>query len=302
MSNKGIHITSLVKDIGHPWASGDLVILLLNCSFDNPSTTAGIYLKRLGSGRYARVRGNELAKVHSDSNTTLASICGIKSTSDITRLYFEEPWTTTARVVEEYLEEEKSQIGSESVKKRYQNAFCLRRNLLKSSGLFYRSQLCHMLIRGSHKTWRSFRFDVKEDDGDLVIKTYPNFKAGLVFQSLEHGTSFILVLETKMNNGNYEYDVGWAPLPLDDAIEGYQKLPTIEEFVQTKIKFPARQTTPSIKLLLSPVNIHGINMQSIGIPQPSFIAFRGRVSEIISEPIYLVLLLVFLVRIFNMFF
>ncbi|KAJ4855764.1 heterokaryon incompatibility protein (HET) domain-containing protein [Trichoderma breve] len=303
MSNKGIHITSLVKDLRQPWASGDLVILLLNCCFDaNPSATAGIYLKRLGSDRYARVRGSELARVHSDSNTTLASICGIKSTSDIAGLYFEEPCTTTARVIEEYLEEEKSQMGSGSVRKRYQNAFYLKRNLLQGSGLFQGSQLRQMLIMDSQKIWRSFRFDAKRHDGDLVIKTHPNFKAMLVFESHRHKTSFVLFLVTRINNGNYEYDVDAVSLTLKDAREWHQNLSTVEEFIQTKIRFQARQTTPNIKVSLSPVNIYGVNMQSIEIPQPSFIAFRGRPSGNIFKAVYLVSLLVFPIGMFNMVF
>ncbi|KAL7800879.1 heterokaryon incompatibility domain-containing protein [Trichoderma afarasin] len=303
MSNKGIHITSLVKDLRQPWASGDLVILLLNCCFDaDPSATAGIYLKRLGSDRYARVRGNELARVHSDSNTTLTSICGIKSTSDISGLYFEEPCTSTARVIEEYLEEEKSQMGSGSVRKRYQNAFYLKRSLLQGNRLFHGSQLRQMLIMDSHKIWRSFRFDVKRHDGDLVIKTHPNFKAMLVFESHRHKTSFVLFLVTRINNGNYEYDVDAVSLTLKDAREWHQNLSTVEEFIQTKIRFQARQTTPNIKVSLSPVNIYGINMQSIGIPQPSFIAFRGRPSGNIFKAVYLVSLLVFPVGMFNMVF
>ncbi|KAL6808235.1 heterokaryon incompatibility domain-containing protein [Trichoderma camerunense] len=298
MSNKGIHITSLVKDIRQPWASGDLVILLLNCCFNaSPSTTAGIYLKRLGSGQYARVRGNELARVHSDSNTTMASICGIKSTPYIAGLYFEEPWTTTARVVREYLEEEKSQMGSGTVRKRYKNAFCLRRNLLEDNGLFHGSQLRQILIWDSHDISRFFRFDVKGHDGDLVIKTYPNFRAGLIFESLEHKTSFVLLLETKINNGNDEYDISWASLSLDD-VERCQNLPIAEEFVQTKINFQAYRTTPSIKISLSPVRIYGINMQGIGILQPSFLAFRGRAPGDIIGAVYLVLIHVFPVGMF----
>ncbi|KAK4078307.1 uncharacterized protein Triagg1_3323 [Trichoderma aggressivum f. europaeum] len=267
MSNKGIHITSLVKDLRQPWASGDLVILLLNCCFDaNPSATAGIYLKRFGSDRYARVRGTELARVHSDSNTTTASICGIKSTSDIIGLSFEVPWTTTARVIEEYLEEKRSQMGSESVRRRYQNAFCLERRLLQDRP-FHGSQLRQMLIVDSHEIWRSFRFDVKSHDGDLVIRTYPNFKAVLVFESPRYKTSFLLFLATRRNNGKYEYDVDAVSLALDDSSEWHQNLSTVEEFMQTKIRFQSRQTTPSIKVSLSPVNIHGINMQGIGIPR-----------------------------------
>ncbi|KAL6699519.1 hypothetical protein J3F84DRAFT_361029 [Trichoderma pleuroticola] len=301
MSNKGIHITSLVKDLRQPWASGDLMILLLNCCFDaNPSATAGIYLKRLGSDRYARVRGNELARVHSDSNTMLASICGIKSTSDIVRLYFEEPWTATARVIEESIEEGRSQMGSESVRKRYQNAFYLKRSLLNGRRLFHGHQLRQMLIMDSHEIWRSFRFDVKSHDGDLVIKTYPNSKAVLVFESPRYKTSFLLFLATRITNGNYEYDVDAVPLALDDAREWHQNLSTVEEFIQTKIRFQARQTAPRIKVSLSPVSIHGINMQSIGIPQPSFIASRGQVSGNVSKAVYLVLLLVLPVGLFNM--
>ncbi|KKP04276.1 heterokaryon incompatibility protein [Trichoderma harzianum] len=252
VSNKGIRITSLVKDIRHPWASGDLVILLLNRCNIGFSTTVGIYLKRLGSGQYARVRANELARVYSESNTTLTSIYGIKSTSDIAGLYFEEPWTTTARVVEEYHEEEKSQNESESVRKRYQNAFCLRRNLLQDSRLFYGSQLRQILIKDSHNIWRAFHFDVKDHDGDLVIKTYPNFYALFLFESPNYETSVFLILLTRINNGNYEYDVGVKSLDGDDTIEWHQSLSTVEEFVQTKIKFQARQTTPGIKLLLNP--------------------------------------------------
>ncbi|KAL7914208.1 heterokaryon incompatibility domain-containing protein [Trichoderma velutinum] len=267
MSNKGIHITSLVKDIRKSWASGDLVILLLNCCFDaNPSATAGIYLKRLGSDRYARVRGNELARVHLDSDTTLTSICGIKSTSDIAGLYFEEPWTTTERVIEEYLEEEKSQMGSDSVEKRYQNAFHLKRNLLQGRRLFHGSQLRQMLIIDSHEIWRSFRFDVHSHAGDLVIKTYPNFKAVLLFESPRHKTSYLLFLATRINNGKYEHDVDAVSLTLDDLREWHQNLSTVEEF-----------TTPSINVPVSPVSMYGINMQSIGIPQPSSIStFRLR--------------------------
>ncbi|KAL6901193.1 heterokaryon incompatibility domain-containing protein [Trichoderma evansii] len=292
MSNKGIHVTSLVKDLRKPWASGDLVILLLNCCFDaNPSATAGIYLKRLGADRYARVRGNELARVHPDANTTLASVCGIKSTSDIIGLYFEEPWTTMTRVLEESLEEEISQMGTELVRKRYQNAFYLKRNLLQGNKPFHGSQLRQMLIMDSHEIWRSFRFDVKSHDGDLVMKTYPNFKAVLVFESSGHETSFLLFLVTRINNRNYEYDVDAVSLTPDDAREWYQNLSTVEEFIQTKIRLQARQTTPSIKISLSPVSIHGINMQSIGIPQPSFISFRGRASKNIFKAVYLILLL-----------
>ncbi|KAF3070104.1 hypothetical protein CFAM422_006807 [Trichoderma lentiforme] len=303
MSNKGIHITSLVKDLRHPWASGDLVIMLLNCCFDaNPSATAGIYLKRLGSDRYARVRGSELARVHSDSNTTLASICGIKSTSDITGLYFEEPWTATTRVIEEYLEEEKSQTGSESVRKRYQNAFYLDRGLLNDNRLSHGSQLRQMLIMDSHEIWRSFRFDIKRHDGDLVIRTYPNFKAVLVFESPRHKTTFLLFLVTRINNGNHEYDIDAVSLSRDDAKEWHQDLSTMEEFIQTKIKFQARQTTPNMKVSLSPVNIYGINMQRIGIPQPSFIAFRGRLYGNIFKAVYLVSLFVFPIGMFNVVF
>ncbi|EHK18898.1 uncharacterized protein TRIVIDRAFT_66924 [Trichoderma virens Gv29-8] len=254
MSNKGIHVTSLVKDLRQPWASGDLVILLLNCCFDaNPSATAGIYLKRLGGDRYARARGNELARVHSDSHTILASICGIKSTSDIIGLYLEEPWTTMARVLEEHLEEERSQMGSELVRKRYQNAFYLKRNLLQGSRLFPGSQLRQMLIMDSHEIWRSFRFDGKSHDGDLVIKTYPNFKAVLVFESSRRKTSFLLFLVARDNNGNYEHDIDAVSLTPDDARDWHQNLSTVEEFIQTKTRFQARQTTPSIKVSLSPV-------------------------------------------------
>ncbi|KAL7953846.1 heterokaryon incompatibility domain-containing protein [Trichoderma compactum] len=268
MSNKGIHITSLVKDLRQPWATGDLVVLLLNCCFDaNPSATAGIYLKRLGSGRYARVRGTELARVHSDSNTTMASLCGIKSASDIIGLSFEEPWTTTARVIEEYLEEERSQMGSESVRKRYQNDFYLERSLLQGRGPFHASQLRQMLIMDPHEIWRSFRFGVESHDGDLVIRTHPNFKAVLVFESPRHETSFLLFLATRINNGKYEYDVDAVSLALDDSREWHQNLSTVEEFMQTKIRFQSRQTTPSIKVSLSPVNIYGTEMHGIGIPR-----------------------------------
>lgn len=220
ISNKGIHVTSLVKGLRQPWAAGDLVVLLLNCCFDaNPSATAGIYLKRLGADRYARVRGNELARVHSDSNTTLASICGIKSTSDIIGLYFEEPWTTMRRVREDHLDEKRSQMGSKLIKKRYQNAFYLKRSLLQGNTLFHGSQLRQMLIMDSQEIWRSFRFDIKSHDGGLAIKTYPNFKAVLVFESSRHETSFLLFLVTRINKWTYEYDVDAVSLTLDDARE-----------------------------------------------------------------------------------
>ncbi|UKZ66355.1 uncharacterized protein TrAtP1_007531 [Trichoderma atroviride] len=301
MSNKGIHITSLIKSLRQPWASGDVVILLLNCCFDaNPSATAGIYLKRLGADRYARVRGNELARVHSDNDTTLASICGIKSTSDAIGLYLEEPWTTMARVREEYLEEELSRMGSGSVRKRYQNAFYLKPNLLQGNKLFHGSQIRQMLIMDSHEIWRSFRFDVKNHDGDLVIKTYPNFKAVLVFESPRHETSFLLFLASRMNNGNHEYDVDAVPLTTDDAREWHQNLSTVEEFIQTKTRLQTRQTTPSIKTTLSPVSVYGISMQSIAILQPSFTAFRGRASKKISKALYWALLLILPIEMLSM--
>lgn len=124
-----------------------------------------------------------------------------------------------------------------------------------------------MLIMDSHEIWRSFRFDVKSHDGDLVIRTYPNFKAVLVFESPRHKTSFLLFLATRINNGKYEYDADAVSLALDDLREWHQNLSTVEEFMQAKIRFQSRQTTPSIKVSLSPVNIHGINMQGIGIPR-----------------------------------
>ncbi|PON27190.1 hypothetical protein TGAM01_v204139 [Trichoderma gamsii] len=301
MSNKGIHITSLIKSLRQPWASGDLVILLLNCCFDaNPSATAGIYLKRLGADRYARVRGNELARVHSDNNTSLASICGIKSTSDIIGQYFEEPWTTMARVREEYLEEEISQMGSGSVGKRYKNALYLKPNLLRGNKLFHESQLRQMMIMDSHQIWRSFRFDVKSNDDDLVIKTYPNFKAVLVFESPRHEKSLLLFLASRINNRNHECDVDAVSLAVDDVREWHQNLSTVEEFIQTKIRLQTRQTTPSIKVTLSPFSVHGINMQSIGILQPSFTTSRGRASKNISKAFYLVLLTIFSLEMLSM--
>ncbi|KAL7900318.1 heterokaryon incompatibility domain-containing protein [Trichoderma sp. SZMC 28014] len=301
MSNKGIHITSLVKSLRRPWASGDLVILLLNCCFDaNPSATAGIYLKRLGADRYARVRGDELARVHPDDNTTLASICGIKSTSDIIGQYFEEPWTTMTRVHEEYLEEEISQMGSASVRKRYQNAFTLKQDLLQGNKLFHGSQLRQMLIMDSHEIWRSFRFDVKSHNDDIVIKTYANFKAVLVFESPRHETSFLLFLASRINNGKYEYDADAVSLNADDGREWHQNLSTVEEFIQTKIRLKTRQATPSIKVTLSPVSVYGFNMQSIGIVQPSLTTFRGRASKNISKAFFLVLLLMFPIEMLSM--
>lgn len=243
---------------------------------------------------------NELARVHSDNNTTLASICGIKSTSDIIGLYFEEPWTTVARVREEYLEEEISQMGSGSVRKRYQNAFYLKPNLLQGNRLFHGSQLRQMMIMDSHGIWRSFRFDVKSHDDDLVTKTYPNFKAVLVFESPRHETSFLLFLSSEINNGNYEYDVDAVSLTVDDAREWHQNLSTVEEFIQTKTRLQNRQTTASIKVKLSPVSVYGIDMQSIGILQPSFTADRGRASKIISKAVHLALLLIFPVEMLSM--
>jgi hypothetical protein len=63
-----------------------------------------------------------------------------------------------------------------------------------------------------------------------------------------------------------------------------------------------RQTILSVKVSLSPVSIYRINMQSIRVSQPSINASRGRMSKQVFKAVYMALLLILPINIFDMVF
>jgi hypothetical protein len=198
MSNKGIRITSLIKDIRYPWAPLDLIILVLNCSYDGDSSTSvGIYLQRQGNDRYARVRVGELVRINPSSTHTSASIYGIRSTSDISEQHYEQPWTTSARVYGELNEAKGTVYGDEWIRKHYEGAFYLKRRYFKIEKSLLPSKvfsLSRILVMDPWGIWRSFRADAQSHAGDVVMRKRKNFKAAFWLNSHDDSESIIIIL------------------------------------------------------------------------------------------------------------
>lgn len=199
-TNKGIQITSKIKDLRYPWATGDLIVLLLNCNFNgDPRAAAGIYLKHRGENHYVRIRASELAVVHPESTHVVATVYGLGSIEGNRHHHFDDQWTTSRRILGEMAEAGRLGGDCESalVKEGYADAVQIPRrsfNLYGLLGSFYLDRIWTVDAQG---LWRAFLFNPRDHAGDLVLRTHDRFKTALVFTSRTSKENIFIFLGTR---------------------------------------------------------------------------------------------------------
>lgn len=279
-TNKGIHITSKIKDLRHPWARRDLIILLLNCCFNgDPRAAAGIYLKRQGENHYVRIRASELASVHPGSTHTVASIYGLPSVADLQYHHYEQQWTTSSRILGELSEAHGSMDEATLIRDDYEDAIYIPRrsfNIYGPLGSFSLDRIWTVDVQG---IWRAFMFSSKDYAGDLVLKTHPKFKTALVFSSRNGKENvFIFVGAQTMPDGFTAHNINAICLTGSQAAHLHSRF-IKKGFSTSQIRtamrgdhtsfegqiLPVLGHTSKLRITTSPAELYGIPMQRLRI-------------------------------------
>lgn len=213
LTNKGIRITCQVIDLHaiSTWNPGQSLILILNCSPGGDMERAiGIFIRRQYEDRYARVRTDELVEVylsqsgHHDRRT----LHGIKAGgTDIRGNQFDQPWTTSLEIRQEYLasqmvEGQHSDVASDVLlRRRYRHALQLPRSSFKKISVFGTYVLYGIGIWQQHATWRFFRFDPHSADQDAIFDTSQGREYALLFRTLDSFDLLVVILGADLVTG-----------------------------------------------------------------------------------------------------
>jgi hypothetical protein len=306
-TNKGIQITSKIKDLRHPWATRDLLILLLNCCFNgDPTAAAGIYLKRQGENHYVRIRASELATVHPDSTHTVASIYGLGSVEEIQHHHYDDQWTTSTRILGEITEARKLGLEAAQVRENYKDAFHIPRRSFNLYGLLGSFSLDRIWTVDSQGLWRSFLFNKKDHAGDLVLRTHAKFKTALVFTSRNGKEHIFIFLGTRAApDGSTTHHLNAMCLSADQAAALHSRfvrkgfLSMNPRFVPRTIDASTRERTllvsnhkSKLRIRTRLTTLYGIPMQRLRISWASVFSDMARSSvKIPSVIVYLSVLL-----------
>ncbi|KAH6880361.1 hypothetical protein B0T10DRAFT_411930 [Thelonectria olida] len=282
MTNKGIRITSKIMDVRYPWAPRDLIILILNCYFNgDPTTAAGIFLKRQGENHYVRIRATELPTVHPGASHTVASMYGLGSIADLRHHHYDEQWTNSTRIMGEMSEAKRLGEEEMSVRKGYQHAFYLPRGYFKVYGLLGSFYLDRIWTTDAQGLWRSFLFDPRDHVGDLVLKGHSKFKAALVFTSGSGKECVFILLEMQFSEAGREHHFDAICLSVARAAELHSRfvregidadtlLGTNRPKVSGRVvDIQVSQDVSRLRVKIAPTTLCGISMQRIRISRAS---------------------------------
>lgn len=295
-TNKGIHITSKIKDLRQPWAPRDLIILLLNCCFNgDPKAAAGIYLKRQGESHYVRIRASEIATVHPESTHIVASVYGLGSVTDIHHHHYDQPWTTSSRILGELSENRGSGTQAMQVREEYRDAVHIPRRSFRLYGLlgsFFLDRIWTVDARG---LWRAFLFNPKDHAGDLVLKTHEKFKTALVFTSRTRKENIFIFVgtHTATPDGSTAHILNAICLTGSQAaslhgrfirkgfgtsqVRTAMKVPSGDGASRRRI-VPVLGRTSKLRITTSPTKLYDIPMQRLTISWASLLADSARFS------------------------
>nr|UWK20183.1 HET-domain containing protein [Trichoderma crystalligenum] len=205
ITNKGIQITGRVHDIREHLAPFDTVVLVLNCCFGgDPLRAAGIYLRRQDEGRYARIRPDELASINPQGrHITQLTLYGLRQDAEIRGHHYDQPWTTSYQIRLELADSDLPQFGAISAARRkYEDAFYIQAKSLKQWTIFGQYKLHGVLITDSHGLLRFFSFDPDTPHLDMVLKTYDDFRAMLLFKPDGRSDWILIILGRKPPDAN----------------------------------------------------------------------------------------------------
>jgi len=203
ITSKGIEMTCGVQDL-RPWAKGEILIFVLNCCFDgNPMRAAGIYLKRVDTDRYARIRVDEIADIVPEGrHIKLATIQAFLTTGELPESHLDEPWTTSYSIRRRLSDDATSGEAEGSCRQRYSGAFYLKHSnrAFHGNNAFGAYSLVGILLAGHDGQIRTLRIGPDNLKTDLVLPASEEFHTVLVFHVGRNDLLLVVLATEDLSN------------------------------------------------------------------------------------------------------
>jgi hypothetical protein len=146
---------------------------------------AGIYLQRIDTDRYARIRVHEIADVIPEGrHIKTATIQAFLTTEALPESHLAEPWTTSYTIRRRLVDDATSGDAEGACRKRYTGAFFIEPSdrSFKINTMFGVFSLVGMLASGHDGQIRTFRISPKDLKSDMVLPAPEGLSAVLVLQ------------------------------------------------------------------------------------------------------------------------